>query len=61
MDTPSSATRGESNHHANAEIIDKAGVLFPEKGLRAGKYCRQRQDFPFLRMDRGLIDVIVVG
>jgi hypothetical protein len=26
------SSQGESNHHANAEIIDKAGVLVLDKG-----------------------------
>jgi hypothetical protein len=52
----------ESNRHATAEVIDKAGVLFPEEGLRAGKSCRQRKNFPFLANGwRSDIDVIAVG
>jgi hypothetical protein len=43
-------------------MIDKADVLFPEEGLRAGKSCRQRQNFPFLADGwRSDIDVIAVG
>jgi len=53
--------QGESNHHANAEIIDKAGVLFLKRVCAPENIADGGRTFRSWRIDGGLIDVIVVG
>jgi len=54
--------QGESNHHANVEMIDKAGVPVVEKGSIPENLADSGRTFHSLADGRGSdVDVILIG
>jgi hypothetical protein len=57
MDTSSSRIQSGSNHHANAEMIDKAGVLVLDKGSVPENLADSGRTFHSWGIDGGLISM----